>query len=120
MSQARLYLDEDALRRSIVFGLRARNVDVLTALEAEMINRDDQEHLAAASASGRVVYTFNVADYCILHQSWILQKRAHAGIIVAPQQRYPVGEELRRLMRIIGRVSAEKMRNRIEFLSTWF
>jgi hypothetical protein len=40
MSQARLYLDEDSMRRSLVFGLRARNVDVLTASEAEMIGRD--------------------------------------------------------------------------------
>jgi hypothetical protein len=31
MSQIRLYLDEDAMRKSLVFGLRARNVDVLTA-----------------------------------------------------------------------------------------
>lgn len=119
MSQTRLYLDEDAMRRSIVFALRSRSVDVLTASEAGMINRDDQDHLTAAAASGRVLYTFNVVDYCILHQTWISQERLHAGIIVAPQQRYPVGEELRRLMRLIGRVPAEKMRNRIEFLSTW-
>jgi hypothetical protein len=33
MSQARLYLDEDAMRKALVFGLRARNVDVLTAAE---------------------------------------------------------------------------------------
>ncbi len=78
MRQVRLYLDEDAMRRSIVFGLRARNVDVLTASEAEMINRNDQEHLAAATASGRVLYTFNVADYCVLHQTWISQDRPHA------------------------------------------
>ena len=82
MSQARLYLDEDSMRRSLVFGLRARGVDVLTALEAGMINRDDEEHLAAATAAGRALYTFNVADYCVLHQSWISRKRAHAGIIV--------------------------------------
>ena len=27
MSQVRLYLDEDAMRKALVFGLRARNVD---------------------------------------------------------------------------------------------
>jgi hypothetical protein len=93
-------------------------VDILTASEAEMINRDDQDHLTAAAASGRVLYKFNLADYCRLHRAWI-SKRSHSGIIVARQQRYPVGEELRRLMRLISRVPAEKMRNRIEFLSTW-
>ena len=48
MSQVRLYLDEDAMRRSLVFGLRARNVDLLTAAEADMINRQDEAHLTAA------------------------------------------------------------------------
>jgi uncharacterized protein DUF5615 len=119
VSQTRLYLDEDAMRRSLVFGLRARNVDVLTASEAQMINRDDQDHLATATASGRVIYTFNVADYCLLHKSWISQERFHAGIIIAQQQRYSSGEELRRLVRLIGSVTAEGMRNRIEFLSAW-
>jgi hypothetical protein len=107
------------MRRSLVFALRARNVDVLTALEADRINRSDEDHLAVATASGRVLYSFNLADYCILHHAWSSQQRPHAGIIVAPQQRYSTGEELRRLMRLIGALSAEEMRNRIEFLSSW-
>ena len=119
VSRPCLYLDEDAMRRSLVFALRARSVDVLTAGEAGMINRSDEDHLVAASALGRVLYGFNVADYCRLHQSWTSQGRTHTGIIVAPQQRYRVGEELRRLMRLIGSVSADQMRNRIEFLSSW-
>jgi len=94
-------------------------VDVLTAAEAEMINRDDQDHLTVAAASGRVLYSFNVADYCILHQTWTAENRFHAGIVVAQQQRYSAGEELRRLMRLISTVPAEQMRNRIEFLSAW-
>jgi Domain of unknown function (DUF5615) len=119
MSQVRLYLDEDAMRKALVFGLRARNVDVLTAAEAEMINRDDRDHLAVAATSGHVLYSFNVADYCILHQAWMSEKRFHAGIVVAQQQRYSTGEELRRLMRLNSTVQAEEMRNRIEFLSAW-
>ena len=85
------------MRNSLVFGLRARHVDVLGAS-----------------------YTFIVGDYCLLHQTWISQQRPHAGIIVAPRQRYSVGEELRRLLRLIGTVSADEMRSRIEFLSAWF
>ena len=67
MSQVRLYLDEDSMRRSLAFGLRARNVDVLTAAEAGMINRQDEYHLIAASADGRVLFTYNTSDYCALH-----------------------------------------------------
>jgi hypothetical protein len=119
VSQIRLYLDEDSMRRALVFGLRARNVDVMSAADAEMINRDDEDHLVNASASGRVLYTFNTADYCSLHQGWMTHGRSHAGIIVVPQQRYSVGEELRRLMRVVSGVTAEQMCNRLEFLSSW-
>jgi hypothetical protein len=54
-----------------------------------------------------------------LHQSWIGQGRTHAGIIVAPQQRYSVGEEMRRIMRLIGQRTAEEMLGRLEFISGW-
>ena len=119
VSQIRLYLDEDSMRRALVFGLKVRNVDVVTAGDADMINRDDEDHLETASASGRALYTFNTADYCALHQRWMTQGRSHAGIIVVPQQRYSMGEELRRLMRVVSGVTAEEMRNRLEFLSAW-
>jgi len=119
MSQVRLYLDEDAMRRSLVFALRSRNVDVLTAGEAGMIDHDDADHLALAASSGRVLYSFNVGDYCSLHQAWLSANRGHAGIVVAPQQRFTVGEELRRLMKLASRLTAEEMRNRIEFLTAW-
>ena len=41
MLRIRLYLDEDAMRRSLVFALRVRNVDVVTASEAGMLNLVD-------------------------------------------------------------------------------
>jgi hypothetical protein len=119
VSQLRLYLDEDSMRKSLVFALRARNVDVLTAAEADMINRRDEDHLAVASAAGRALLTHNIADFCVLHQNWIVLWRTHAGIVVAPQQQYSVGEELRRVMRLVSRHTAEKMENRLEFLSSW-
>ncbi|MGA2118028.1 MAG: DUF5615 family PIN-like protein [Bryobacteraceae bacterium] len=119
MSRVRLYLDEDSMRKSLVFGLRARGVDVLTAAEADMVNRPDEEHLALAAGSGRAVFTFNTGDYCTLHQLWMGKGRTHAGIVVSLQQRYTVGEELRRIARLIGLRTAEQMANRLEFLSSW-
>jgi hypothetical protein len=57
VSQIRLYLDEDSMRRALVIGLTARDVDVVTAGDAGMINRDDEDQLVTASASGRVLHT---------------------------------------------------------------
>ena len=84
-----------------------------------MINREDDDHLATASALGRTVFTHNTSDYCVLHQQWIQRQRTHAGIIVAPQQRYSVGEEMRRITRLISQRTAEEMLCRLEFISSW-
>ena len=119
MSRIRLYLDEDSMRKSLVFGSRARNVDVLTAAVADMINREEEEHLTAASAAGRTLFTYNVGDCCALHQRCMSEGRTHAGIIVTPQQQYSLGEELRRIMRLYSRRKAEQMPNRLEFISSW-
>jgi hypothetical protein len=48
-----------------------------------MINREDEEHLRAAAASRRAVFTFNTGDYCALHQLWASEGRTHAGIVVS-------------------------------------
>ena len=101
--------------KALVSALRARGLDVLTAREADMIERRDDDHLAFAAREGRVLYSFNVGDYCRLHT----HVRFHAGMVLALQQRYPVGDQMRRLLRLVAAKSAEDMRNHIEFLSAW-
>jgi len=111
----RLYFDEDTMDKALVLALRARGADVLTALEAGMIERQDDDHLEFATAKGRVLYSFNVGDYCRLQA----HGRTHAGLILAQQQRYSLGEQMRRLLRLIAAKSAEEMANHIEYLSAW-
>jgi hypothetical protein len=89
----------------------------MTAHESGMDARPDEEHLAYATAQGRVVFTANQGDFCRLHGSFLAQGTSHAGIIVVPQQRYSVGEQVRRLLRLLDTHSAESMRDRVEFLS---
>jgi hypothetical protein len=55
MTAIRLYMDEDSMSRSLVRALRARRVDVTTALEEGMIERSDAEHLDYATTQGRVL-----------------------------------------------------------------
>ena len=43
--QIRLYLDEDAMARALVLGLRARGVDVTTVIDEGMKERGDREQL---------------------------------------------------------------------------
>jgi predicted nuclease of predicted toxin-antitoxin system len=115
----RLYFDEDSMRRSLVRALRARGVDVITALEAGMIEREDAEHLDYATEQGRVLCTFNVGDFYRLHADYVAHGRSHAGIILMRQQYYSVGEQMRRLLKLMASKSADEMKNWVEFLSAW-
>lgn len=107
------------MRRSLVRALRARGIDVVTALDAGMIEREDREHLAYAAGHDRVLCTFNVGDFYRLHSEYLSQGERHAGIILMQQQRYAIGEQLRRLLRLIAGKSADEMENWVEFLSDW-
>ena len=115
--QIRLYFDEDALHRRLKQALNERGVDVLTSEEAGMRERDDKDHLDFATAQGRVLYSFNIRNYCRIHTECIVSDKPHAGMILAPQQRYSIGEQMRRLMRIVNARTAEQMTNQLEFLS---
>jgi hypothetical protein len=104
------------MHRSLAPALRARGVDVVTVFEAGLSGAPDDAVLAYAVGEGRAVYTFNTRDYCRLHGEYLRQGRDHAGIIVVPRQRYSVGEQLRRLFRLMGSMSSDDMKNHIEFL----
>lgn len=115
----RLYVDHDSTRNALVKALRESDVDVLTALEASMAEADDASQLELAARQGRVLYSFNVGDYMRLHGDWMARETSHAGIVLSKQLRYSVGEELRRLLRVLRSHSAGYMRNRVVFLSNW-
>jgi Domain of unknown function (DUF5615) len=115
----RLYFDEDSMWHALVTALRARGIDVQTALDAAMIARTDEDHLAFATAQGRVLCSFNVGDFYRLHTSYMAQHKLHTGIVLARQQQYSVGEYMRRLLRLMTHLTAEEMHNRVEFLSAW-
>lgn len=103
----------------LVGALRQRGVPVVTPVEENLIGRTDEEQLAYATNRRCTLYTFNVSDFYALHTLWLAGARRHAGLILAPQQRFSVGEQLRRILRIRAARSAEAMCNQAEFLSRW-
>lgn len=116
LMQIRLYIDEDAMANALVQGLRARGVEVTTVIDEGMNGRDDNAQLERATQEGRVIYTFNVGDFCKLHRAYLAQGRTHTGIVVVYRQRYSVGEQIRRLKELIRTNSADDMINRLSFL----
>jgi hypothetical protein len=84
-----------------------------------MIERPDLDHLAYATEQSRVLCTYNVADFWALHLDYLERRQDHAGIVLMPQQRYGIGELVRRLLHVANALSHEDMRSRAEFLSGW-
>ncbi len=119
MSVIRLYLDEDAAQHDLIAALRLRNVDVTSAQEQGLVEVPDLAQLEWCCAKARVLYTFNVRHFYALHSEFMKSAKEHAGIILAPQQRYSIGGQMRRLLRLIERKSAEEMANHVEYLSAW-
>jgi uncharacterized protein with PIN domain len=112
----KLFLNEDVHTR-LAKALRQRGFDVLTTVEADMLGISDEEQLALATSQGRVVLSFNRGDYARLHKRYAEHGWEHCGIIVSEQ--YPIGELLRRMLNLLMSLSADDMRNRLEYLSQW-
>lgn len=119
MSKIRLYIDEDAMDEDFVQALRSRNVDVLTVADVGMLHRMDEDQLTWATENNRVIFSFNTRDFYRLHTLLLEQELSHSGMILAPQQRYGVGELLRGVLHLINTKSAEEMVKQVEFLSNW-
>lgn len=119
MSQICLYFDEDAGKLSLVQALRSSSVDIITTSEANNLGRPDEEQLIWATEQGRVIYSFNMGDFCRLHSIVIGQNLTHAGILVVPKQSYSIGEQLRGILNLIATKSAEEMINQLEFLGAY-
>jgi hypothetical protein len=119
MSIIHLYLDEDAMGHTLAYHLRTRGILVMTPEEEGTRGFTDEAQLDFATQQGRVIYTYNVPDFCRLHAEYIQSGRHHSGIIVCQQQRYRLAEQVRRLLHLIAVKSAEEMVDNLEFLSAW-
>ncbi|MBG1269954.1 DUF5615 family PIN-like protein [Nostoc sp. WHI] len=118
MSPIRLFFDEDSMDQRFIKALRARGVDITSVGEVQTISSSDKEQLTLATELQRVLYTFNVGDFCQLHSIHIEEKQSHAGIIISSQD-YSIGEQMRRVLKLMATKSAEDMINQLVFLSAY-
>ena len=63
--------------------LRARGFDVIAAAEVGGAGASDEEQFERANADGRAILTFNSGDFNRIAVRCFLERRKHAGIIVA-------------------------------------
>jgi hypothetical protein len=112
-------LREGYSESDLLLALRNANLNVVTVADADRLGYPDEEQLIWATEQGRVIYSFNIGDFCRLHRDFIAQERNHAGIVLASQQQYSIGQQLRGLLKLAADNSAEEMVNRLMFLSAY-
>ncbi len=69
MIPLRLYIDE-MIPTDLALILRQYGYDIMTAKEAGMLGRSDEEQLAFAANQGRAILTFNIKDFVKLQEEW--------------------------------------------------
>lgn len=89
-----LYLDEDSDAGALAETLRRVGVDVLRSRDA--------------------------GDFFALHSATLANGQDHPGLLIWRRSAgHDIGEQARRILRAWVTLSAENMRNRVEFLSHW-
>jgi hypothetical protein len=109
-----LYLDADVYP-DLVTSLRAEGFDVISALDIGHDVWDDEKQLAYAAENRRAILTFNTKHFVPLATKWYDEKRDHYGIIVSEQ--LDVGEVMRRLLRLLDRLTKDEMKSKLRYLS---
>ncbi|MGK7951720.1 MAG: DUF5615 family PIN-like protein [Xenococcaceae cyanobacterium] len=99
MSRICLYLDEDTIKSALVKALRNADLDVITVADAGMLGYADEQQLIWSTEHKRVIYSFNIGDFCRLHRDYMVKEKTHTGIILAPQQQYSIGQQLTGLLK---------------------
>jgi len=100
---------------AVTRGLRRRGVDVLTTEDDHAADWDDEEILAQATRLGRIVFTQD-DDFLAIGHHWQRTSREFTGIVYAHQLKITVGQAITDLELIATFMTADEMRNRIEFL----
>ena len=107
--QIRFYTDEN-VSGAVISGLRLRGADVVSAPDADMLGKSDEEHLAWAGSLGHVLFTHD-RDFLRLNS----QGTPHTGIVYT-HEGSSISRIINGLMRIHETKTPEDMIGRVEFI----
>ncbi len=103
-----LYLDAN-ISKKLAKQLRARGIDVISAHDVGNAELDDRAQFEYAIHEQRTILTFNSQDFVPLLDEYWRQGKEHCGLVVSEQ--LPLGELLRRALKMLNTVDAEQMKN---------
>ena len=113
MSKIRLFLDED-IHANLSTILQKRGYDVIHAQELQRKGRTNFEQLEFAVSHERCLLCFNIKDFVLLHNQYVMQDKDF-GLIVS--KKMSINQTLKNTLILLVKTSAEKMKNQLMFLS---
>lgn len=116
MTKPRLHLDADTSIRALHQALLGRGHDVTrTPTDWIALDADDEEQLLGATMQGRCIFTFNIGDFTVLAGTY----QRHAGIILAAQSRWTLGELISALDRVLSDTEDDEWVGQVRWLNQW-
>ena len=109
MAKPKFYLNE-SVNIAVVNGLIRRDVEALSAKDVGNLGLSDEEQLNYAVKNNLVIVTHD-ADFLSMAMNF-----KHKGIVYIHQQKYGIGDLIRRLKLLWEIAEQEDMLNHIEFL----
>jgi uncharacterized protein with PIN domain len=113
MTSLKLYLDE-MIPPDLTLILKQYGYDILTAKDAGMLGKSDEEQLKFSASKGRTILTFNIKDFVKLHNQWSDQGRGHNGIVISPEIK--IGKLVPLCLKLLESTSDKEIKNQIRFL----
>jgi hypothetical protein len=110
------YMDHH-VPRAITEGLRRRGIDVITAFDDGRDTDDDEPLLERATQLGRVLVTHD-QDFLEIGPRWQRGSRSFSEIAYGIPKRVSIGGMIDYLELIARVMSADDMRDRIEYIPT--
>ena len=112
----RLHLDADTSRKALHSALIKAGFDVSRTPNSWMaLDASDLAQLQGASSQGRVIFTFNIADFCQLAKV----HPEHAGILLAHQTQWTLSSLLKALKYMLLTTDAEMWTGQLRWLNDW-
>ena len=116
MTAVKIYLDED-VHALVAQALMLRGWEAATTAAQGRLGADDVGQLDFAATHGYAILTYNRRDFPRLHYEKIGQGEDHEGVLIGIKK--DPYRTLRGLLRLLSEVSAEELKNRLEYLSNW-
>ncbi len=111
MPKIRVYLDEN-ISFAVSEGLKRRGIDAFSAKDANTLGFSDKQQLDFSISQKATLVTTDVDFLRMLQKNNI----EHYGIIYFEQEKYGVGDIIRKIEELVTILEPENFRNHIEFL----